>query len=468
MTFTDRDNSADRQLRRLLDPETVATLIRQVLPAGSPLCGDIRGARVERCWPGKRGRFTFEWSFKLRRAGPYALFGTAFPRASDAGKPEAAGPLLTADGLRDTYVRLPGWKLLVHTPDRDPDLPQLATCLDPGRMAGHLEQYLSGFPDPGASHVAAVQCRLLGYRVGRRAAIAYQLPGARRLSQQFLGKTFRDERGAQLIPLHRQLNEQLVWYSEGRVRVPATVGYIPDLRMVLFARVAEKSSVTSAAAPASRAAAAIDVLTTLHRTLLPAVPVFSVEDECGIIDRWQAALDGLAPAAALTTRPLLNALHEAADGIGPTAQCTVHRDFYDRQILIGQRATTLLDLDTLAWGPPTVDLGNLFAHLLLESLEDRRPPAELDRMTEELLARYERRLGPVDRRALAFFWATALFRVGAVHALRTATRRHAPAMWAEVQPVLQMNKAILTPTQRAGQVRTAGSEARGLTTGRST
>jgi aminoglycoside phosphotransferase (APT) family kinase protein len=45
----------------------------------------------------------------------------------------------------------------------------------------------------------------------------------------------------------------------------------------------------------------------------------------------------------------------------------VHRDFYDKQVLIGEKRVTLVDVDTLAWGDPALDLGNFLAHLYLRS-----------------------------------------------------------------------------------------------------
>jgi aminoglycoside phosphotransferase (APT) family kinase protein len=163
----------------------------------------------------------------------------------------------------------------------------------------------------------------------------------------------------------------------------------------------------------------------------------SVADECGIVDHWHAALKRVDPALAAATSSLRDTLLRTAERVEPTPQSVIHRDFYDRQLIVGRRTITLLDLDTLAQGSPAVDLGNLLAHVYLAALEDGRSQHEYKLFATELVSRYERQMGPLDRRALRYFWATALFRVGAVHALRTATRRHAPAMWACARRVLR-------------------------------
>ena len=55
----------------------------------------------------------------------------------------------------------------------------------------------------------------------------------------------------------------------------------------------------------------------------------------------------------------------------------VHRDYFDKQVLIGTSRTTLLDLDTLTTGDPAVDVGNFLAHL---TLRGRQSPAETNRI----------------------------------------------------------------------------------------
>ncbi|MFQ5805242.1 MAG: phosphotransferase [Phycisphaerae bacterium] len=325
-------------------------------------------------------------------------------------------------------------------------------------MAVHLQPLWGQEHALQTSSAPAVECRTLGYRAGRRAAIAYRRVAAESPSQGFLGKTFRDRREEKLARTHRELSEQLAWYTQGRVRVPLPRGHLPNLHMTLFSWAGGKRATGKMVTPANGAFAAVDVLAALHRTSLDGVPTFSVEDECGIVEHWHAALERVDPSSAAATKPLLDRLLETAGTLGPTAPCTIHRDFYDRQLIVGRRTTTLLDLDTLARGAPSVDLGNLLAHLFLAALGAERTPAEFEKLAGKLIARYEGQKGPVDRRALAFFWATALFRVGAVHAFRTATHRHAPAMWASAEHVLKTVKMRSSSNARVGRAKGRGRQ----------
>ncbi|MDH3693547.1 MAG: phosphotransferase, partial [Gammaproteobacteria bacterium] len=47
----------------------------------------------------------------------------------------------------------------------------------------------------------------------------------------------------------------------------------------------------------------------------------------------------------------------------------VHRDFYEKQILIDGDETILLDFDTLCMADPALDVGNFIAHLELNRLQ---------------------------------------------------------------------------------------------------
>jgi len=48
---------------------------------------------------------------------------------------------------------------------------------------------------------------------------------------------------------------------------------------------------------------------------------------------------------------------------GAPTTVTVHRDFYDKQVLFDGQRTVLLDYDTLAEGDPAIDHGNFVGHL---------------------------------------------------------------------------------------------------------
>jgi hypothetical protein len=444
---------------RFLDPPMVETVVQRVLDiAGLPrTTGEF--ARVERCWPGRRGGFVFEWSFVLEGGPRCVLFGAIPVRPPAAGDPARGGPQATTD-LHGVRAYVPEWELLVHSPDCDPGMPHLAECLDARVMAANLrslpdvQEKVKGVTDTTA------QCQLLGYRAGRRAAILYRWPKAGRVDHAVLGKTYRGDRGERLLRVHRDLARELGRGSLNHVRVPTALGYLPDQRMAVLSWSPGTSISAEKRSIAEVGPVAVDVLTALHQTDLSDLPTFAVEDECGVVRRWSAVLECLAPSAAAVTTPLCDALLDLAPKVPAAAPRPIHRDFYDRQFVIDEDGVTLLDLDTLALGDPCVDLGNLVAHLAFAALGVRPEPVDFDRLVEQVVGLYQERAGRVDRRALAFFCATALFRVGAVHAVRTTTGQRAPAMWALAGDALAAVRTSGLPRRPPGATGTVGSTKR--------
>ncbi len=436
-------------MSRFFDPTTVADLLSRALGPDAAAGRTVGAARAERCWPGRNGQFAFEWSFALGRGPRRTLFGVVPADTTTAESLETRVPEWTPEGPRGVCAYLPDCKLLVHSPDADPGLCQLSECLTPGRMAARLRPYWGGAVGRKSAAEPAVDCRLLGYRAGRRAAIAYRQRRRGRGSAALLGKTFRDGRGERLAELHRQLGPQLAWHSHGRVLAPSAADYLPDVRMVLFDWAVGDSATDRLEARGQIVGAAVEVLATLHRTELDGLPVFTVDEERRIMKRWHRALRHVDPSVADAAAPLLEGLLAAAETVAPAPQRTIHRDFHDRQIIVHDQTTTLLDLDTLARGDPCVDLGNLVAHLYLAALMAEPSARGFAALTRDVARQYERQLEPVNRRTLAFFSGTALFRVGAVHALRTTTRRHSAALWAQAARVLAGLRARRSASSRA-------------------
>ena len=89
-------------------------------------------------------------------------------------------------------------------------------------------------------------------------------------------------------------------------------------------------------------------------------------EERAVRDHWRglAARYGLALPGVPTD---LEVPAEAADAAAPTL---IHRDFHDKQVVIGPDGRAgVLDFDLMAVGDPMLDLGNLLAHLYLRAAQ---------------------------------------------------------------------------------------------------
>ena len=429
----------------LFDPQHVETMLRSIIqwPGGAR----PRNVMIERCWPTRDERFVFEWSFDLAGRGRRVLFGKTGPTPDGGGGPCLDEARDTPWGLGCVHLYSAPWGVMLYTPDCDPAMPHLQRCLDSTAMTGHLGQswmWLNGHEPAPPSRLT---CRSLGYRPERRATIAYRASSPGRTPSTLVGKTHINGRVHRLRSVHEQLNAQLSVYSCGRVRVPTFLGELPDLRMALFCEVRGDELGEAAQWSSYELDRVVGALTALHRSRIDELGVFSVADEMDVIRRWRDFLVRTHHADAGGAGDLVDGLGLLSERIDPAPRCLVHRDFYERQLIIGRHATAILDLDTLAMGQPCLDLGNLLAHVFQAFLLRGSKQNAFESLAAELIRRYEQ-CGelPVDRRILAFYFASALFRVGAVHAMRTRTRRSSPAMWAAAAEVIRNSSG---PVRRA-------------------
>ena len=418
----------------LMAPHSVRELLRRVLPRLVEN-GDFHDVRVDRCWPiglPQPSGFAMEWSFSTR-GRRFSVYGELDGRrkrhsAGRACRGESARPHLTADGLRSLDFRVNGSSLTLRSPDQDALLPQLSVCLDSRIMSDRLAAFgLRG----GGGGPASVRfrCRLGGYRPGRRATMRFGRGPASGQGSHLCGKTFRDGRGRPLIEQHLRISEELRRACGGRVRVPSPVGFDEELGLALFAWMPGRRGESLIAAQESVLDAAAEALSVLHELPPQDRPEFSAEDEQLIVDRWRRVIERLLPEAATDAQSLAALLADASKHVRRLDVATIHRDFYEKQIILSSNCITVLDLDTLACGDAAVDLGNFAAHLLLRVLVSGRTRQEHQALVDRFLSVYEQRRGKTDPFQLSYYTASSLFRLGAVHSLRTATSGFREALW---------------------------------------
>ena len=195
-------------VQKLLDVNVVGQILRAEGGIRWPDGREPGNIRIERAWPTHGKSFVVEWSFDLGPGSRYALFGTPSTDAnSDQGSTDH--PTVTADAVRGVLVHVPRWGVRIHSPDQDPDLPQLARCLDEGAMAERLEPFWNNGHKGNESDGRDIECRLLSYRSARRATLGLRRLNATQSGESLIGKTFRAGRGASLLRIHDQLDRQL-------------------------------------------------------------------------------------------------------------------------------------------------------------------------------------------------------------------------------------------------------------------
>ena len=419
-------------LRRLCQPAQVARLLYAAAQQHGIKIADFDDVHVERCWPGRDGTYLFEWSFTTDGAR-CRLYGRCYPDEADGDDVAERSTAARRNGeergflptvTHDLHSWQPEWRTTVFSSDRDQGLPHLPACLSP-EDAGAVARLV-----PRGS--ALLTAQLLAYKPGRRATIHYALRsrGKRAGGRHAAGKTFRDHRGQRLLELHRQVRSQLKGLRAA-LTAPAPLGYIKPLRLAVMEWIDVKIDARRLGAGDFVAA-----LADLHRVEIADLPTHTIDNECAVIRQWHEHLQIMRPADADRVWPLVKALCERGAAMDAAPHCLIHRDFYDRQLLAGAKCPVLIDLDTLAWGDRCVDLGNLAAHLALSRLA-RGEHVRSAPLCREIAGLYEQAGHAVDRERLEYFAAASMFRVAAVHAVRTVTQR-----WA--RPLVQLAARLMS------------------------
>lgn len=427
--------SSNLSAKSLLNAEDAVKLLRQQKNIHWPGQSEPKDLLIERAWPNRRGGFSVEWSIDLN-GSRCSLYAQQLGADKTIELPAAYHPNMNGNGLRNLLLHLEDQQLLIHSLDCDPDLPHLPNCLDADIMQAQLAPHWSKTSDT-SSPAGPLTCKPLGYRSGRRATFVYGAKHKDDLSGKLVGKTFHDNRGEDLLERHSIIHDKLHVISKGRVQVPKPIGYLPDLRMALFSWCPDQSTDRNPMLLPEIASVAGEALSDLHRVKMDGLPEYTLTSELAVANRWLKAMYSFDPCLAVRAAQLVDGLHQVAMSVNSVSRCTIHRDYYERQLTCSKQHITLLDLDTLAIGDPSLDWGNLLAHLLLLTIERKGSTADLMSCVAEKLIDYQQRAGELDFMALIFYWASALFRIGAVHAFRCTTKVHTPALWVLAGRLLQ-------------------------------
>lgn len=345
--------------RLLLDTQAITPLFRR-LPAlqGRP----VGGSELVALWVKPGRHFNACYRLDVGGTGTPTVLASAFALGTtsaaqirsnigahvpDVGSPAACAhcsALLTEPGL------------LLQLFPFDYRLPTLSACLDAPRISRTLD-----------SVPPLIDCEPAGYRPGMRCQIRYRTAAG----TSVYGKVAVERQPAQTFHVHQRVHAKLR-HSTWRFEVPEPLRYIPELHLALVAEARADSlydvlrSKRCGDADIQRVAAA---LADFHRLDLDGVErVYAVQDEIDLVAAWVSLIAVLFP-------PLAASLHECHAELVRTqpdpreATVFVHRDFYDKQVLLSSNRLTLLDMDTACRGDPEVDLGNFSAQLYLRGLQ---------------------------------------------------------------------------------------------------
>lgn len=168
-------------------------------------------------------------------------------------------------------------------------------------------------------------------------------------------------------------------------------------------------------------AAAGKALRALHAaTPMSSAPAHGPDAERATLERWIGLVSAFDAATGARVTALAPAVCRAL-GDGPTPAVLIHRDFYDRQILVTEDGRIgLLDFDTLARGEPALDLANALVHLELRALQGLVSLAAARRAQRALIGGYQP--DRATRARLGVYVASTRLRLACVYSFRPRWR----------------------------------------------
>lgn len=371
------------------------------------------------------GAYLSRWPWRTATAQVRELALALHPFPVDPALP-TLGPAVQPDAARQAGAS-PGEDLDVHVVHH----PRTGACVL--RYCPRRETD-AGPAGPSAAGSAAGSA---GRSAGRLPGQSIGELGADRLEADpdvLYGKVYPDGTGAVVDDFLRALGGHRG--VDGLARFPTPVGYDPTLRLLLTQALPGHASVPRllreavAGEPTKRAALRAAVrasgraLAGLHGTDLSTAPVRPATTELLELRREIAVVARVWPGLAAAIGRHVDVLQTLVPGPAVSDLVLSHGDFTPSQVLLNGGAPALVDLDTLCWADPALDLGRYLAQLRLLGAKPAGAEAEplLAELTDTFLAGY----GEVSARSAAaatasdrirFYAATSLTR-SALHGAR--------------------------------------------------
>ena len=410
-------------IRILLDADAMHRLLGAI-----PLLaeGDARltAMSLDRLWvkPGRHFHASYRVAL-VTEAGPCETHACAGLRRSErelSPVRQTPPPGPASWDLERATVRVKSPPLTLALFPWDARLPTLPLALDPERVAAALGGVRLG------------GCAVAGYWPGIRCQLRYDLEDATGI---VYGKVFPEGAGHAIAVTQTAVTRDA---ASTPFAIPRVRAYLPRLNLLLTEPVEGEPllDLLPDATPAlmERVATA---LAGFHA--LPTAEVerrFGPAEDLAIVHSWVDLIGTLFPRLVAPLAAALAAVHRRVppDAIAPPA--LVHRDFYDKQVLVGASRIGLLDLDTVCQGDAEIDVGNFSAHLVLRALQGGAGAESARPLAEALIAAYRAARPAADPRRVAWYRSTALLRLACVYALRPWWHALAPVLLDESQRAL--------------------------------
>ncbi len=436
-----RINLADQAAPKSWTPfpsmESIARWLR--LSVSWPNGVSLVNVRIHRLWAGKKRRVTFELELVLSRNGTSE---SSVLQGGISEHPPVWRPRHRADmgangiilGLRLFDAELGIW---VCSPDRDKRLPIIRDLLDRAELGRLLDciipeqkssERIDGQVERRQIREAGLSSDLIAYRTNRRCVfrVIDQRSGVN--DKTIFVKAFKRPPKASDIAATREFCNELAQVSHGFVRVPDILGYDEVRGVLVTAGIQDQESDQSKTHDDIERAA--KCLAALHQCGAEAHSrVHSALDEVDTVARWADVLPIVLDARAHQLEEIVLALKNRAEELHPSINVSIHRDFYDAQLIHHKNVSWILDLDTLCAGHAELDIATYTAHCFFDALRSGDAHQDTKGTMELLITKYQLAGGDLSRKTLQFYMSCALARLGALQFARGASKAIVKELW---------------------------------------
>ncbi len=403
-------------MRALLDASGMRGVLARI-PLFATRAALLKDVSLERVWV-KPGRH-FHASYRIQldteggRVETLAQAGLLHDRTQAShvrgtileippGVLRSGGPARWDAGLSTAFVESP--PALVQLFPWDYRLPALPLALDIGRLEAEL------------APLTFRSCEVAGYWPGMRCQIRYHLgdPGG-----TLYGKVVPPAAGAALRRNGAAIAEKV---GNGAVlATPKQFAELPQLNLMLTEPVEGSALIDllrdgGGVEAVPRVAAALALFHSFDVSGIEGQ--FQPEDDLAVVGPWVVLVSAVFPDLAAALEEAMARLQKALPAAAPAACSLVHRDFYDRQVLVSPSRIAFLDLDTACRGHPEIDVANFCAHLVLRSLQWHSRANTFARLENDFATHYHRLRPDTDVNLLSWYRASALLRLACVYSLR--------------------------------------------------
>lgn len=388
-----------------LDPDLVAEHVRTTLLRGDV---NVEGATLGKLWWRTDRTLTLRYHLDLSDGDGHVTPCVVQGRVHQddvAAESFAArcrtvrrSPARRGTAWRDAVTTVPGVGLSLHAFPHDPELPTLLDAVDPD-----VVQSLLG-------HATAPVVTVVHHPREGTCVLRYDEHDA--VGATYYGKVYADGHGQVVESFLRELARGPVTGDSPTPLFPRPVRYVPSLRLLVTEALPGRALVPQllksvlgadhtgdpaldVAALRSAVRASALALAVLQRYDGPAAPVRTAADELGDLRRELAVVSPVWPETGDRVRRHLDAL--AAAVTAPDGRVLSHGDYTPSQVLLSATGPAVVDLDTLCWADPALDVGRYLVQLRL--LTSKLGGGDAARLHDELRSSFLETYGLASPRA---------------------------------------------------------------------